>query len=73
MRGKVQNWIVSNISRIKLSFIGEDFSREATIQELVAAVNVAQDRDLDLFIRRHVIPVNFDGDYGYIRVTVKRK
>lgn len=59
---KVQNWIFSNLPRIRLTLECEDGEYPATMADLQSAVNMASTKELAMFISTHTLPY----EDGYI-------
>jgi hypothetical protein len=62
---KVQNWIFSNLSRIRLTLECEDGEQPATMADLQSAVNMASTKELAKFMSTHTLPC----EDGYLVVS----
>lgn len=61
---KVQNWIFSNLPRIRVTLECEDGEYPATMADLQSAVNRASTKELALFMSTHTLPC----EDGYLAV-----
>lgn len=69
-REKAENKILENITKIKsIRRLGEDCNENATIQDLIRAIDFASEKELEKFLTTNTI----NEDYDYIlKVTFKR-